>query len=424
LKPPSRALSRQEIGILFLVGLVVLLGSAALMALNYFALNGLGRGGDLLVLWSGGRAFLFEHTEPYGGSVPAEVQELVYERPARAGEEPYILNVPFNLLILFFPFAVMPSPLFARAAFSLVSEAGLVGLIFFSLRLGGWQPRPLLGILLLAVSGLSFYSIEALTAGSPSILLGLAYAGVLFALETERYELAGGLLAVSFFRWELGGPLLLLLTMRVLHFRRWRVLAGFAMLSFILLTVSLLSYPGWIVPFLRAVLYDLRTPYGISTRLVFDNFAPGHGSVLAWGLTALMIGILAYEWGAARGADPRRFYWAACVTMSATPLLGQRTEIENLAVLILPWGLILSTIQERWARAGIMGVVIVMLFLLIGPWLLFTRGLPVVEVPAMDALFLFLPATTLLGMFWMRWWALRPPRTWADRMASLSQERS
>ena len=45
---------------------------------------------------------------------------------------------------------------------------------------------------------------------SPVLLLGLIYAGILFALRAEQDELAGALMAVSLYYWEVGGPFLIL----------------------------------------------------------------------------------------------------------------------------------------------------------------------------------------------------------------------
>jgi hypothetical protein len=32
-----------------------------------------------------------------------------------------------------------------------------------------------------------------------------------------------------------------------------------------------------------------------------------------------------------------------------------------------------------------------------------------------DLAFLFLPVITVIGLYWVRRWAIRPPRTWTER---------
>jgi hypothetical protein len=128
--------------------------------------------------------------------------------------------------------------------------------------------------------------------------------------------------------------------------------------------------------------------------------------------------LLLAEGRAALSAENPRFYWAACVTLAATPLLGQRIEMENLVVLILPWALLLRAVHERWRRHGDRLVIALMLALLAGPWLLATAGSGVFGQRAEGMILLFLPLLTVIGLYWMRWWALSPPRTWADAVAA------
>jgi hypothetical protein len=33
---------------------------------------------------------------------------------------------------------------------------------------------------------------------------------------------------------------------------------------------------------------------------------------------------------------------------------------------------------------------------------------------AQEIIFLFLPLSTLIGLYWIRWWAIRPPRILSD----------
>jgi len=35
-----------------------------------------------------------------------------------------------------------------------------------------------------------------------------------------------------------------------------------------------------------------------------------------------------------------------------------------------------------------------------------------------DLLKILPPVLTMLGLYWMRWWAIRPPRLWADQFGA------
>jgi hypothetical protein len=420
LKPPSKSLSAKEIRALTLIGLAILVIISALIAMNYFLVNRLPGGGDFIVKWAGGRAFLFEHIDPYSAYVPEEVQQLVYGRAARSGEQPFILDLPFPLLILFFPFALIPDVLIARAVFSSLAEITLFWMILWSLRFADWHPPPVLAALFFTAGIINYYSIASLLEGSMAIFLGMAYAGIIFALAAELDELAGALIFLSFFSWEIGAPFLILVLLRVIHQRRWRVLAGLVMLAFILLVLSFFLYPDWILPFLRAVVNNLRANFGFSARMIFVLIWPEHGDLINRIFTILLLIVLIYEWSGARAGDARRFYWAVCLTLAITPLLGQRTKIEGLVILSPSVCLILAIVQERWLKYGKLLVTLLLLFILGAPWLIYFHGIPALKGLEEQVLFIIAPLFTIIGLYWIRWWTIRPPRTWADRLATLS----
>ncbi|MFZ5911360.1 MAG: glycosyltransferase 87 family protein [Chloroflexota bacterium] len=415
----SRNLTPQDWRFLFLAGFALV----ALLVLLAFANLSLARilpdGGEFYLLRVGGRAFLFDRIEPYSASVPAAVQEQVYGRTARAGEELYILDIPFHLMPVFFPLALFPDAMMARAFWMALAELALLAFLLLSFRLLERQPSRLFAGLALLLCFPSYYAWQAFLEGSPSILLGLAYVGILLALRAQLDELAGALLASTAFQWEMGGPFLLFILLSVFWARRWRVLGGAGMLLFILLIASFLLYPGWLLPFLRASWNNLRADFGFSTREIFGYLWPGHGNTLAWTLTGILAISLGYEWGRSRGANFQRFTWTAALTLASAPLLGFRSEPDNLVPLLFPAILFLVTARERWKRIGD-GLAVTLLVVMTGlPWLFHLRVLPALRLPTPEILYLFLPLFTLLGLYWMRWWMIRPPRTWLDHVSNM-----
>ncbi len=408
-------LTLRDIVFLVLAGIVLLLILYGLGIGNYYLANFLPGGGEFYLLRTGGRAFLFDHIEPYSGSVPARVQEQVYGRPAVAGDDQYVLGIPFHLLIIFFPLALFPDPLMARAFWMTLSEIALAGFIYMGFRLLN-RRTPFLFVILLSIAGFtSFYAYRSLLEGSPAVLLGLAYVGILLSLRSGMDEVAGALIVLSAFQWEIGGPFLLFTIFWVFWEKRWRVLTGAGMLAFILLALSFFVYPGWLWPFLRAAWTSLRIGFGFSLHEILGQLWPQYGSTLGWILTAILIFTIGYEWRAVRG-DFNRFIWATCLTLTATPLLGHNVEMDQLIPLTLPVMLIILISRERWRKLGAGIALLLLLFYFGVPWLLFAQGAPKgIGLPDEEVLFLFWPAFTLLGLYWMRWWMIRPPRTWLDR---------
>ena len=414
-KPPSKSLTPGDYQFIALVLFGVFLLSAVLIYVNLNFINSLGGGGEFYLPWAGGRAFLFDRIDPYSAYVPERVQDLVYDRAARTGDELYILDIPFHILLPYFSFSLLSDPQPARAIFTLISELALFGLAFLSLRLTVWEFPRIFAVLFLLFCIFNFHTFQAVLEATPVLFLGLIYAGILYSLRTEQDELAGALAAVAMYHWEIGGPFLLLVFLRVLRERRTRVLAGFAMVSLILLFLSFLAYPGWLVPFLRATVNNLRADFGFSTHTILDHIWPAFGGRLAWGITILLVMALGYEFSIARGADFRRFYWASCLSLAAAPLLGFRTEMENLAILVLPLALVFAITHERWRGIGNLLIFLILLLVFAVPWAIHFFAVPLFGKMAEEILFLFYPALTLIGVYWVRWWAIRPPRTWFDR---------
>lgn len=416
-KAPNR-LTQRDIGFLIVAALLVALVVYLLAITNNYLANLWPEGGEFTLLRTGGQAFLFDRLEPYSGSVPALVQEQVYGRPAQPGEDVYILDIPFHLLIFYFPLALIPDTLMARAFWMALSEIALAGFIYVGFRLMDRRIPSIYLVLLGIACVLSYYTYRSLLEGSPAIFLGLAYAGILNSLRSDHDELAGALMSFSAFQWEISGLFLVFITIWVFWERRWRVFAGAAMLAVVMLVLSFMWYPDWVLPFLRASWNNFRVGFGFSAHEILEQLWPQFSRIPGWVLTAFLVVALGYEWVAARGAHFNHFFWAACLTLAATPLLGYHVELDHLFPLTLPVMLLVLISRERWKKLGD-GIAVLILWFLFGiPWLLYQQGAPGwVGLSKEETLFLFWPIFVVSGLYWVRWWMVRPPRTWLDSHA-------
>ena len=350
-KAPNR-LSPREIVLLVLAGSFIILVLYILVESNYYLTNFLPDGGEFYLLRTGGRSFLYDHIEPYSANVPERVQEQVYGHPAVKGEDLYVLDIPFDLLILYFPLAVFPDASMTRAFWMAFVELALLGSIYISFRLVDRRIPYFFIVLISLGSFASFYAYSALLEGSPTLLLGFVYVAILLSLRVGLDEVAGALMTFSAFQWEIGGLFLFFVALWVFWEKRWRVFGGAGMLAFVLLAFSFLLYPGWFMPFLRASWNSFRVGFGYSIHDIFNQLWPEFGSLLGWTLTALLIVTLGYEWRAARDASFNRFMWVACLSLSAAPLLGYPVEMDQLVPLILPILLVIMFLRERWLKLG------------------------------------------------------------------------
>lgn len=419
-KHPNR-FSPQEIRALVLL-IAVLASILGLLVLgSYLLVDAFPNGPEFLLLRTAAQSFLFDRIEPYSANIPSTVQQEVYGRFARPGEKPYILDIPFYLFPLFLPLGWIKDELVARIFWMVLLEIGLLAFLIMSLRLASERVRVPLVALIVLFCCATWYAVHSLAVGAPVVLLAVAYAGILFALRVQMDELAGALLVVSAFEWQVGAPFLIFIIVSVYWEGRWRVYISAAMLLFILLAISFLLYPGWIIPFLRATWNNLQAGFGESTREVFVFFSPHYGEVLSWVLTAILVILLGYEWSESRGANFQRVVWVACLTIAMTPLLGFRTEAGNLVVLLFPFITVLLRVGERWKSTGkfLMGL---MLAASVGlPWYIVSGQSRFPAEMNRYILFLFLPIATVLGLYWIRWWMIRLPRTWVDQVASMKE---
>jgi hypothetical protein len=374
-------------------------------------------GGAFYGPWEAARAVLSGVGAPYSVADAKAAQLLAYGREAASTENPYYPIIPFWLFPVYFPFALTSSPILSRGVWLLLSQAAAVGTAFLSLACLQWQPRRSIIILLGLVSVTSFYSVTAWIEGSSVIVLGLLYSAILWTYRNRADELCGAVLVFTLFSWEVGAVFLILLAWRIVHEKRWSILAGMAMSLTVLVTVSFLIYPGWLLPFLAATVANFRAHYGLATASILLRLVPTYGPRLAQVLTAFVGGLLILEWALSRDLDFRRFVWTSCLALAATPLLGLRTEMSAL-VALSPCAILIFAAS---AEHGPVGRWFAAIFLAVGfvvPWILYWRWLSLHDQRAYDFLFLFSPVLSIGGLYWTRWWFLRPQRTWFDQARS------
>ena len=398
-------------------------------------------GGEWFFLrWSGARAFLIEQIdasrgvkgernmpdgaavlliqqiEPYSTEVARGTQQVAYGRLAFADEYAYVLNDPFFILLLYIPFALFRDFALARGIWLLLSEAALIGTVLLALNLSEWQPPRWLYVLLLGFGLFQYFSFNALGTSTPATFLTFLYLYILLALRSRSDELAGALLSLVAYQWEIGGIFFLFVVVFVFANRRWNVLAGFGMSLFILLVVSFLTYSGWGLPYIRAVLSDWYRGANLNLGQIFATWFPA-SRIPAGEVVSIGLGIVLFiEWLGSVDAHFRRVVWTAALSLAATPLMGMAIFPSNDVVLILPFILILALVWERWRRYRSFFTILILLLALIIPFGLYIRTVLIYDPFITDLLTVLPPITAIAGLYWMRWWVLHSPLTWSNQL--------
>jgi hypothetical protein len=159
----------------------------------------------------------------------------------------------------------------------------------------------------------------------------------------------------------------------------------------------------------------MRSGHGVSTQSALMQLVPDAASKVALALTVAVLCLLVVELLGARGAGIRRFSWTACLALAATPLLGLRSDVSNLIVLV-PGLVIIAAVgfhrpsHGGWISLGLVGA------LFAGPWILASTASPASRAHIAGQIFLLLPLACLVGTYWTRWWFLRPAKTWLDEI--------
>ena len=405
-------LSVEEIRLVFLAVFILVF----LVVLNVY-LARLLPGGELFYLrWSGTRAFLVDQIEPYSSTIAERVQDVAYGRPAFSSEYPYVLNDPFYIVLLYTPLALFSDFTIARGLWMLFSEAALVGMIYYLLKLIEWEPPRWLLVFIFGAGIFGYYSMISLGSGTPTVILTFLFILILFALRSFSDELAGALLFLVAYQWEVGGLFFLFIMVMVFANKRWGVLTGFGMSLFLFLVVSFLASPGWGLPYFRAVLSDWYRGANMNFGHILSYWFPGlRISIGVWASVALG-GILLVEWIGSVGAPFRHIVWTASLTLAATPLVGFAIFPTNHVVLLPALILIVMLVWERWTRQRVWFVLLILLMAILVPYGLYARIITNYNRLTLDMLTILPPIVTIIGLYWMRWWAFRSPRTWSDQL--------
>jgi hypothetical protein len=167
--------------------------------------------------------------------------------------------------------------------------------------------------------------------------------------------------------------------------------------------------PGWIIGWLRQVVdYTSYTALGSPISIIADSLASGEtASYLTYGMTAIAVLYMLYEWLISLGKPFQWFLWTSSLTIVITNLVATRTATTNYVVLLPVLLLVFSTWQSRWGRRGLAAVGLTLAITFIGLWLLFWAT---VEGNTESRwMYLPLPFIALLGLWWIRWWIFRIP---------------
>jgi hypothetical protein len=398
--------------------LSIVLASTILVGLTYanyqYTSNNPG-GNDFLSRWVGTRLFLTRGISPYSEQVTRQIQLMAYGREATSGEDQMLFAYPFYTTIIISPFAVVGEYALARALWMTALEVMVILLTFISLSIARWKAPLWLMASLLLFSVTWYYGLRPIINGNPAVFVAVFLALAFMAVRANFDPLAGFLLAISTIKPQMIVLIIPFVLLWAISHRRWTLFWSFAGSLALLIAGFSVFYPDWPIQNIRQILsypaYTLpNTPGAMLTA-----WLPGVGKQLGWGITILMVTLIFVEWRAALRKDFRWFLWTACITIAITNLIGIHTATENYVAMFPGLVLVLSIWDERWRKLGQWIGFITMLLLLVGLWLLFVSTIQFGDQPIQHPVMFFpLPVLLIAGLYWVRWWAIHPPRLFLE----------
>jgi hypothetical protein len=393
----------------FFLILLIIAVLVVLFYINYRFVQQEPGGNDFLARWMGAKSWLVDGLSPYDPEVSLRTQEIFYGRPARPeeGEDIAHFVYPLPAMIFFAPFGLLPYNE-ARTIWMTLLEICLPLLTWAGMSIAGWKPSRSLWVLVLVFSVIWYHGFRAVILGQFAIIEALLIAGGLLAIQREQDGIAGLLLALSISKPQMSFLLLPFVIFYGISKRRWVLVLSTVGGIVLLMAISTVLLPGWILEWIQQVLsYPEYTTTQPPIGIIADLF-PTISSWINWIGTGIFILYMLWEWIMAFGKEDHWFQWTAAMTILVTNLIVVRTATTNYLAMVPGMMIVFSVIVDRWRRRGALFVVMILLALLLGLWALFLSSVQGnIESPVM---YLPLPLFMLLSLWWIRWWFIRPTR--------------
>lgn len=370
-------------------------------------------GSEFFVGWQSVRLLLQEGVSPYANGTAQRIEQMATEIGLDGILAPF--NAPLYALILYLPFAIVKDFSLARALALSVAEISMGLALFLSLRLTTWRPKAWMWGALIIFGVGWFPSAMALLSGSVIPALVLIVALALWAVRMRRDEIAGVALGLATVRPHVAGILIGMILLWAIFNRRGLIVLWFFITVALLSLFFALFVPSWPIEYLAMLITRQRPLPGLAVGEALKVFLPGVGMRLGVAVSGVMGVVFLVELMLHRRTGSRAFLWLASLSLVATPWLGVRLRPEDLSLFLPAIVLVGSLWNERWRYIGLFLIGATLVVLGVGTWGM--AGWQIVEkLPPQNLALnvLFVPLIGIALLYWVRWWAIRPPSVWMD----------
>lgn len=394
--------------------LILLISLIGLYRANYVFCRDNPGGVDFLPRWMGARFWLIEGVSPYDDKVSLATQIASFGEPAEQagrGEKGYFLY-PLPVMILIAPFGFFDY-VHARALWMTFSEIALLGIVFLGYKIARRQDTHTGMVLISSLFILLIYPSAKAILNGHIVVFDLFFIVLGVYLLMRAHDLPAGLVfSLVVIKADFALLVILFLLIWTIRQRRYEFFYGILGGGGLLFAISLLFIPDWPLQHLRQIWGVIAQ--GQSLVNIISQQAPGIQKQLFWILLLSFIAYLLFEWFQSFSGDEYYLVWCSCVTLTITCFIRPFANVANYVLLIPALILIFRVILERWRTLGGIFIGLSMIGLGAGMWWIVFRGNTALSEPF--SIYITLPLYTLLGLWWVRWWALRPPRVYLDEI--------
>jgi hypothetical protein len=371
-------------------------------------------GDGFFVQWISIHSLVKNGDNPYSGTVTAQIQDKVSVENGFAPGNPPRYTSPLYSGMIVFPFALVGNRNLAHALWSTAQMLALFSILLLCIKLTNWKPAWYIFLLISIFTIFSYHVVIPWLDGGLSIWAALFLVLALLAIQQNRNEVGGILLGLSAIQPQMVIlPVIFSLIWAASQRRKVMLFWFFITIGFISV-VGLFLVPDWILQYLRILSkFQQNFPPG-TPGMLFKNSWPGLGKQLGWLVTAVSVLILLLEWWMALKKEFRWYLWTICLTLVISQWVGIQTIPANFAGLILPFILIAAMLTERWPRGGDWAAVFMCITLFLWEWAIFWLDIKSTQPSMQLNLIIPLPLLLLIGLYWVRWWAIKPRRLLAE----------
>jgi hypothetical protein len=400
----------------FTLGMILAL--VGVTYLNYRYVESHQSGEHFIPRWLGAKAWIQNGESPFQEQVGKDAQQMIYGRPARLsiGEDRYLFLYPLTSMVFLAPFTLFDFK-WSLAFWMTLLELCLVSVTLISVRLTRWNISSLKLVILILFSLFWFYSIQTVVKGQYAalnavwIVLGLLFvmqkqdvlAGVFFALSTTKPTMV--ILIIPF------------VCLWAFSTHRNELLWSTILSTMVFLLASLALMPMWPLEWIRQLAEFPEYTIKLSSPIILiTDSMPGIQNALNIFLYSLFGIYLLVEWILAWGKEDRWFLWTSMLTILVTNWVGYRTGTANYVLFIPIFIFIFQALDQRWHNQGSILVFLFAIIILTGLWMMD------IWIPGTnsESAVMALPVAILclFGLWWIRWWYVRPPRMMLNSLSS------